>query len=476
MSMVAAKAFISGGQTEDLHAAVRHLAECLRRNVSVCIPAAVVSYDRATHVAEVVPLVRNVVFDKNYNAKDVTGESFSVPVHFPCFGGFTIDVPLYAGDRGWVIALDVDKTTLHRKKGDASMVNVIPEKDMTETEVLEDEPQKALVLMAHDFGQGVFFPSSMAAFHNEKIVNLYRYDRGGPSGFEKDKSGRYYQPALAHGSTGIQIGEVANGTYLETQKGKVVTCVMKDGRASISMYRTWLNLCSGFSVLYLYENMAYICAGRDIRKKLGISSYNRIFNSLGDEIRDRWLGECPYCEVRDTSITMQASAETAYSSLKVNNSGSAILDNTRASLECHEEETREGARYIGRACELHVQPNRVLASTTYRTTGTRETSPYVRVGERAEIASGLPSPRCFDLIQSFFGNFMSIGFCGISPGKTRNKWTGGTFVKPMTYEEYVAGFVTLVRSGFMLNVPRNTTFGGKSLGGRAYKDYKARKV
>ncbi len=186
---VVAKAFVSGGQTEDLYAAVRHLVESIRRGVSVCIPAAVVSYDRMTHVAEVVPLVRNVVFDKNYNVKDVVGESFSVPVRFPCFGGspgFVFDIPLFKGDRGVVFAPDVDTSFLRHKTERTSLqtgdrdfdedfwfkvCKILTASDRNESMWKTFAPRRPPTLAKHKFEHGFFIPQSWSSFDVTRVFN-----------------------------------------------------------------------------------------------------------------------------------------------------------------------------------------------------------------------------------------------------------------------------------------------------------------
>lgn len=198
---IVAKAFVSGGQTEDSYTAMRYLVDAIRRSVNLCIPAVVVAYDRVTRMAEVMPLVKNAVIDENDEAKNVEGETFFVPVHFPCFGkagsgGFAIDMPLFVGDRGVVIAPDVDTTSLRHKtkqsglqKEDADYDEIFwhkvvtmlssekKESDTGFTSAREGDypegyvPQRPHSLERHRFEHGFFIPHTEHAFDVTRVFN-----------------------------------------------------------------------------------------------------------------------------------------------------------------------------------------------------------------------------------------------------------------------------------------------------------------
>lgn len=184
--------FVSGGQTEDIHAAMRYLVESVRTNVKACIPVYVVGYNRIRHLVTVQPFLKNVMIDEDGKLYDVEPEPFEVPVRFPCFGGFSIDMPLTAGEKGWVFASDVDTLQVRRKELDYTTKNSIPEcesddeedeeededsKDDDTTDVedeeamTEDLPQKAMVLMSHFYDHGFFFPDCWSGFDVTKIVH-----------------------------------------------------------------------------------------------------------------------------------------------------------------------------------------------------------------------------------------------------------------------------------------------------------------
>jgi len=72
------------------------------RNFECCLPAIVVSYDRATHTAIVQPAV-NIVMA---SGQQVERAQVSASVwRFMC-GGYLIDLPIVAGDTGWLVASD----------------------------------------------------------------------------------------------------------------------------------------------------------------------------------------------------------------------------------------------------------------------------------------------------------------------------------------------------------------------------------
>ena len=74
----------------------------MRLGLETCIPAIVASYDRRTHTAVVNPLLRHRAAD---------GQVFdrapqTVSVWRWQTGGFLVDVPLFVGDTGWLVASD----------------------------------------------------------------------------------------------------------------------------------------------------------------------------------------------------------------------------------------------------------------------------------------------------------------------------------------------------------------------------------
>jgi hypothetical protein len=77
------------------------------RNFECCIPAIVQSYDRTKHEAVVQPAINMVL---------TTGEQveranvLATVWRFMC-GGYLIDLPISAGDTGWLVASDRDTST-----------------------------------------------------------------------------------------------------------------------------------------------------------------------------------------------------------------------------------------------------------------------------------------------------------------------------------------------------------------------------
>lgn len=82
--------------------------ELLRKHlmsVDDMLPARVISYDRATNRAQVVPMIRILTTD---NRQIERAQIASVPVMWPGGGGFIITFPLNPGDLGWIKANDRD--------------------------------------------------------------------------------------------------------------------------------------------------------------------------------------------------------------------------------------------------------------------------------------------------------------------------------------------------------------------------------
>lgn len=87
------------------------------RNLEVCMPAIVVSYDRVKHEAIVQPAI-NVIMT---TGEQVTRAQMFCTVWRFCAGGYLIDLPLEAGDTGWLIASD--RNTTNFKENPANPTN-----------------------------------------------------------------------------------------------------------------------------------------------------------------------------------------------------------------------------------------------------------------------------------------------------------------------------------------------------------------
>lgn len=75
------------------------------QGVDDMLPARIVSYDRATNRAQVVPMIRILTTDGRQIER---AQIASVPVMWPGGGGFILNFPLNPGDLGWIKANDRD--------------------------------------------------------------------------------------------------------------------------------------------------------------------------------------------------------------------------------------------------------------------------------------------------------------------------------------------------------------------------------
>lgn len=85
------------------------LAEVLKNyslTLENCLPAVVVSHDRAANTVVVTPAIKTVSTDGESSPR----ANITLPVHVFGGGGIVISTPLKAGDTGWIIACDRDIT------------------------------------------------------------------------------------------------------------------------------------------------------------------------------------------------------------------------------------------------------------------------------------------------------------------------------------------------------------------------------
>lgn len=119
-----------------------------------CVPAIVRKYDRASGIAQVVPLVMSVC---ETEAGETLAErpTYSVPVRRIRHGGFTVDIPLFAGDTGWLIAGD-------RSSSKARRANSTPLTEEQDGEEYDSEgnsgPKRPDTNAICDFSFGFFIP------------------------------------------------------------------------------------------------------------------------------------------------------------------------------------------------------------------------------------------------------------------------------------------------------------------------------
>lgn len=120
------------------------------------IPAIVKSYDRTSHKATVQPLIKFVYDDISNKEQSLDLPTFDVTVWRMSFGGFLIDMPLFPGDTGWLVASDWNSELA--KKNNSYGVS----KEISNGTVLyktENEgPQKPKTFELHEYQNGFFIP------------------------------------------------------------------------------------------------------------------------------------------------------------------------------------------------------------------------------------------------------------------------------------------------------------------------------
>lgn len=142
------------------------------RNLSICFPASVVSYDRQTHKAEVQPLIKQGYYNKEW--KYINRGTIMVSVRAIQHGGFTFDVPVFTGDTGWVFASDRDTALL---KQEGALTNSVLSESRKWEIVNDSYSQIPNTMATHDLTHGVFIPDNwgtweMGRFKDSIGVNI----------------------------------------------------------------------------------------------------------------------------------------------------------------------------------------------------------------------------------------------------------------------------------------------------------------
>lgn len=149
----------------DLGVALQAFRKGIERDFQVCFPACVYSYDRYTHTAEVMPLLKAGYFTGEIY-EFIRRKPITVSVRQICCGGISLDFPLFVGDTGWVISSDRDTSLLRQL--DALTSSALSHDRLIK--VLENEyqqiPKQPLI---HDFTQGFFIPDNWSRWE------YYRY-------------------------------------------------------------------------------------------------------------------------------------------------------------------------------------------------------------------------------------------------------------------------------------------------------------
>ena len=139
----------------DLTVAIDYFRECMKRELHVCLPACIYSYDRSTHTATVMPLVKQALYDGKWYY--LRRQLMKVTVRTIQCGGFTVDFPLYVGDTGWVISSD--RNTMYLKQN-GSLTNSVLATDRP-IQIVEDEyQQQPGNFELHELPNGFFIPDN----------------------------------------------------------------------------------------------------------------------------------------------------------------------------------------------------------------------------------------------------------------------------------------------------------------------------
>ena len=147
----------------DIKAALNAFRTGVERDLSICFPACVYEYDRTTHKAKVMPLIKAGYFNGKYEY--IRRQPIEVTVRSIQCGGVSIELPLYIGDTGWVISSDRD-TVLMKQEGAFSVSVLYTDRNL---QVLEDEYQVEPNTPAlHQFSQGFFIPDSWGTFDSDR--------------------------------------------------------------------------------------------------------------------------------------------------------------------------------------------------------------------------------------------------------------------------------------------------------------------
>lgn len=137
------------------------------RSLEICFPACIYSYDRANHTADVMPLIKEGFF---YNGWGYLRRGvFRVSVRNIQCGGFTLDVPLYVGDTGWVFSSD--RSTVYIKETGA-LTNSVLEKDRDVDTVEDDYQKEPCGHSLHILRSGFFIPDNWGPWETNRYKDF----------------------------------------------------------------------------------------------------------------------------------------------------------------------------------------------------------------------------------------------------------------------------------------------------------------
>jgi len=223
----------------------------IQTGMPICILVCIYSYDPETRMAEVLPLVKYQYNDGG--VKYLQLHTKSVQIRQVVHGGFCVDIPIYAGDTGWIISSDVD-TNCVKEFADATAVRE-EDADATTMDAWPREPSKP---DRHMFNSGFFIPDYFGKATKTKASaggvqvgkdDLYIGTAVGEQGYDQSRSvaitmTREGKVTVANGNEAyvtIENGEVtihARKVKVEGEidlgdkvkmLGKTVTCSDEDG-------------------------------------------------------------------------------------------------------------------------------------------------------------------------------------------------------------------------------------------------------
>lgn len=210
----------------DMKAAMTAYTEGLMRGLQVCFPCCVYSYDRVSHTAMVMPLVKRACFNGEWEY--IRRSPFKTTVRSIQAGGYAIDLPLYVGDTGWVFASDRDTTLL---KEEGRLTASVLEKDRAVLSVENSYQQNPNTTAKHSFTHGFFLPDNWGPWEFSRIkdgqgvpLSGALYIGSSVDTAEPDGDGAQSGTAYEKKTTSSLVLNRSGGAYLlsstETKKAK----------------------------------------------------------------------------------------------------------------------------------------------------------------------------------------------------------------------------------------------------------------
>lgn len=148
----------------DITIAMKAFGTGLLRGLHICFPACVYSFDRTTHIAKVMPLVKQAFYNGEWVY--LRRQPFDTTVRNIQAGGFTIDFPLYIGDTGWVFASDRD-TQLIKREG--ALTNSVLASGREIAIIEDDYQQKPNTLQMNKWTFGFFLPDNWGKWETHRF-------------------------------------------------------------------------------------------------------------------------------------------------------------------------------------------------------------------------------------------------------------------------------------------------------------------